>query len=86
MARPRPKLVRAPRRRRHIKAWISGDGITNLEVLVSDISDGGMMLVSNLADKIPKEFTVKFNDTTPNNGPCRVVWRSGLPIGVKFDR
>jgi hypothetical protein len=80
-----PKLVRAPRRRRNIKAWVSGEGVTNLECSVYDISETGMMLVTKLADKIPNTFTVRFNATSPNNGPCRVVWRSGLSIGAKFD-
>lgn len=81
-----PKLVRRPRRRRQIKAWISGEGISNLECSVYDISGGGMMLVSKFADKIPNSFTVRFNATSPNNGPCRVVWRKASSIGVKFDR
>jgi hypothetical protein len=81
-----PKLVRVPRRRRRIKAWISGEGISNLECSVQDISEDGMMLVSKLVDKIPKTFTVRFNAMSPNNGPCRVVWRKSSSIGVKFDR
>jgi hypothetical protein len=80
------KIIRSTRRRRHIKAWVSGEGITNHECSVYDISDGGMMLVSKLADKIPNAFTVKFNAMSPNNGPCRVVWRSSSSIGAKFDR
>ena len=81
-----PKLVRAPRRRRNIKAWVSGEGVSNLECSVHDISENGMMLVTKLADKIPNTFTVRFNATSPNNGPCRVIWRSGSSIGAKFDR
>jgi hypothetical protein len=56
------------------------------ECSVCDISDGGMMVVSKLADKIPDTFTVYFNATSPNNGRCRVVWRKNSSIGVKFDR
>jgi hypothetical protein len=83
---PMPKLVRAPRRRRYIKAWISAEGLPDLECSVCDISDGGMLLVSKLADKIPDTFTIKFNATSPNNGPCRVVWRNGSTVGAMFDR
>jgi hypothetical protein len=79
-------LARATRRRRYIKAWISGKGIANVECSVYDISDGGMMLVTKFADKIPNTFNVKFNATSPNNGPCHVVWRNGSTIGVMFDR
>ena len=79
-------FARSTRRRRHITAWISGEGFSNHECSVCDISDGGMMVVSELADKIPDTFNVRFNATSPNNGRCRVVWRKGSSIGVKFDR
>jgi hypothetical protein len=82
-----PKLVRrTPRRRRHIKARIFGEGISDLECSVYDISDDGLMLISKLADKIPNTFNVRFNATSPNNGPCRVIWRSRSSIGAKFIR
>ena len=81
------KIARSVRRRRrYIRAWISGEGISNHQCSVSDISDSGMKLVSILADKIPDAFTVKFNATSPNNGRCRVVWRKSFSLGVKFDR
>lgn len=80
------KLVRSTRRRRYTTAWISGNGIPNHECSVHDISDEGMRLVSKLADKLPDEFKVKFNPTSPNNGPCRVVWRKSSSMGVKFKR
>lgn len=80
------KFTRSARRRRYTKAWISGQGISNHECSVFDVSDGGMMLVSILANMIPDVFTVKFNPTSPNNGRCRVVWRKSSSIGVKFDR
>jgi hypothetical protein len=80
------KLTRSLRRRRYTTAWISGVGISNQECSVFDVSDGGMMLVSTLADKIPETFTVRFNATSPNNGRCRIVWRKSSSIGVKFVR
>lgn len=80
------KFTRSVRRRRYTTAWISGNGISNHECSVFDVSDGGMMLVSMLADTIPDTFTVRFNATSPNNGRCRIVWRKGSSIGVKFVR
>jgi PilZ domain len=81
-----PEFVRHVRRRRHTKVWVSGEGISEQECSVCDISASGMKLISTLADKIPNRFTVRFNATSPNNGPCRVVWRKRSSIGVKFDR
>ena len=81
-----PNLVRVPRRRRNIKALVSGEGVSKLECSVPDVSETNMMLVTKLADKIPNAFTVRFNATSHDNGPCRMVWRSGSSIGAKFDR
>jgi hypothetical protein len=53
---------------------------------VSDVSDGGMKVVSILADKIPDTFSVEFNPTSPRNGLCRVVWRKNSSLGAKFER
>jgi hypothetical protein len=53
---------------------------------VSDLADGGMKVISILADKIPDTFTVKFNQTSPQNGLCHVVWRKNSSLGVKFER
>ena len=69
-----------------MKAWVSAEGIDKLRCSVFDVSDGGMKLVSILADKIPDTFNIKFNATSPNNGPCRVAWRGVSTLGVKFDR
>jgi hypothetical protein len=80
------KIERSVRRRRYTKAWVSAEGITNLECSVIDVSDGGMKLVSALADKIPDTFTVRFNSTSPNNGLCQVIWRRPRSLGVKFVR
>jgi hypothetical protein len=86
MKPPAKQFTRSVRRRRYTTVRISGEGIPDHECSVCDISDGGMMLVSTIADKIPDIFTVYFNSTSPNNGRCRVVWRKSSSIGVKFDR
>jgi hypothetical protein len=86
MKQSRKPYPRAVRRRRYTTAWISGDGFPEHECSVFDISDSGMKLISKLADKIPDSFAVRFNSSSPNNGRCRVVWRKGSSIGVKFDR
>ena len=80
------QLTRSVRRRRYTTAWISGEGIPDHECSVCDISDSGMKVISKLADKIPDAFTVRFNATSPNNGPCQVVWRKHSSVGVKFVR
>jgi hypothetical protein len=80
------KIARSARRRRHLKAWISAEGIPDHQCSVNNVSASGMNIVSMLADKLPKTFTVKFNPTSPNNGPCRVVWRKNFSLGVKFER
>jgi hypothetical protein len=80
------RSARSARRRRYIKAWISGEGISNHQCSVSDVSDGGMKVVSILADKIPDTFTVEFNPTSPRNGLCHVVWRKNSSLGAKFER
>jgi hypothetical protein len=80
------RIARSARRRRYIKAWISGEGVSNHQCSVSDVSDGGMKVISIMADKIPDTFNVEFNPTSPKNGLYHVVWRKNSSLGAKFVR
>jgi hypothetical protein len=80
------RIARSARRRRYIKAWISGEGVSNHQCSVSDVSDDGMKVISIMADKIPDMFSVEFNPTSPKNGLYHVVWRKASSLGAKFVR
>ena len=81
-----PKTPRPVRRRRNIKAWISADGFDPLQCSVFNMSETGLQLISVLADKIPDTFNIKISRTSPNNGPCQVIWRRQHSLGVKYER
>ena len=80
------KIPRPVRRRRNIKAWISGDGIEPHQCAVFNVSDDGVHLISMLADKIPDSFAIKFSPTSPSNGLCRVIWRANHSLGARYER
>lgn len=80
-----PELRRKPRRQFHYDARILKDRDTPLvSCLISDISDSGARLNLETATELPDTFVLLL---TPNGGArrnCRVVWRNGTSVGVKF--
>jgi len=56
------------------------------ECTVWDESDTGMRLVVKTPDEIPDTFYVYSTLDSTSRRHCRVVWRSGMQIGVEFLR
>jgi hypothetical protein len=56
------------------------------ECTVWDESDTGMRLVVKIPDEIPDTFYVYSTLDSTSRRHCRVVWRSGMQIGVEFLR
>lgn len=76
---------RVTRRRRRISAWISEGDLKKLECSVFDVSEGGMKLLTPMADRIPDDFNIQFSKTSPNNGRCHVQWRKNNVMGVRVE-
>jgi hypothetical protein len=75
------------RRRRRVRtrraAWIDvGGDAKPLRCVLWDLSEGGARLAPAQANKLPDSFTLILDKTTAHR--CRVVWRKGPLVGVRF--
>jgi hypothetical protein len=77
------KKQRDTRRRYDEPAWISVDGSFGVqECRVMDISPGGAQIHSQ--KPVPDTFVLTFSRRERRGRPCKVVWRKGHSVGVKF--
>ena len=63
----------------------TGDGSSSHPWSLVDRSDGGARLLVDDPDCVPDEFTLVQKGTVATLWRCRVVWRSGSHVGVKFE-
>jgi PilZ domain len=79
------ELRKKPRRQFHYNARILVDKDTPLIVCsISDISEDGARIALEKDETLPDTFMLLLS---PNGGArrqCRVIWRDGLAVGVKF--
>jgi hypothetical protein len=79
------ELRKKPRRNFHHSARILIDGKNPpRSCLISDISESGARLVLKSDDELPERFTLLLSKAGDVRRICRVVWRAGLNIGVRF--
>lgn len=75
---------RPSRRRTNQPAWITMDGgFATRQCTVLDISEGGARLKVEDPHFVKQQFHLKFERTSPGK-PCKVAWRKGDVIGIKF--
>jgi hypothetical protein len=82
-----PERHHEKRRRRRVRtrraAWIDvGGDAKPLRCVLWDVSEGGARLAPAQANKLPDTFTLILDKTTAHR--CRVVWRKGPLVGVRF--
>ena len=83
--RARSELRNKPRRQFHYSARIFTNGSGPLhECSISDISETGARIVLKSDHELPERFTLLLTESGGARRRCRVVWRSGLTIGVEF--
>jgi len=83
--RNRAELRKKPRRQFHYDAKIlKGKETPPLACWISDISETGARL--NLASdvELPDTFLLLLTANGGARRHCRIVWRDGLVVGVKF--
>jgi len=73
---------RAHRRRTFIGAKILLNGVSVLDCLVKDLSDGGARLAVDGALTIPAAFDLLLSDGRVFH--CNVKWRQVTSLGVSF--
>jgi hypothetical protein len=75
---------RPSRRRTNQPAWMTIDGsFAARQCTVIDISEGGARLRVEDAQFVKPHFHLKFDRTSPGRA-CKVAWKKGDLIGIKF--
>jgi hypothetical protein len=64
-------------------AMVGDGGFAARQCTVIDISDGGARFRVEDTQFVKPQFQLKFDRTSPGR-PCKVAWKKGDAIGVKF--
>jgi PilZ domain-containing protein len=83
--RNRAELRKKARRQFHYNAKILKDqNSPPLACLIADISDSGARLNLENGTELPDKFILLLTENGGARRQCRVVWRDGTAVGVKF--
>jgi hypothetical protein len=83
--RNRAELRKKPRRHFHYNAKILKDKDSPpFACSISDISDSGARLALENDVELPDTFVLLLTPNGDARRHCRVIWRDGLTLGVKF--
>ncbi|MFZ1921006.1 MAG: PilZ domain-containing protein [Xanthobacteraceae bacterium] len=80
----RPEMRKKPRRSFHYHAKIVKDNDTQVTCAIADISHSGARLHLESDVELPPEFVLLLTRNGGAHRNCRLVWRDGLSLGVKF--
>src|SRR5262245_64896306 len=85
MAERARELRKSKRTRRRNAAWIvlDSDG-ARIPCVLWDISDGGARIAAARASALPAVFCLFLSKDGKSRRYCRVVWRNGGQIGIRF--
>jgi PilZ domain len=84
-SRNRAELRKRPRRHFHYDAKIlNGKDAPVLGCTISDISESGARLNLEADAELPDTFVLLLTRNGRARRHCRVIWRDGLTVGVKF--
>jgi hypothetical protein len=83
--RPRTELRRKPRRQFHYSAQILTERNGQPRACsISDVSATGARIVLAQEAELPDRFILLLSASGDARRVCRVIWRSGLTVGVEF--
>jgi hypothetical protein len=83
--RNRAELRKKPRRQFHYNARILIDKkVPSIPCSISDISESGARLAIERDEDLPETFMLLFTANGGARRQCRVVWRTGVTLGVEF--
>ena len=82
----RPVARKSQRERMRRAGWIGfSDGTQPVRCVIWDLSDDGARLAAQHSDDLPDVFAVVLSaDGSNAHRFCRVVWRKGGQLGVRF--
>jgi PilZ domain len=79
------KRQRDIRKKRNHGAWITfDDDIRSYECHILDVSPGGAKLAADIDASVGASFRLSVAPRSLVRKPCKVIWRRGRQIGVKF--
>jgi hypothetical protein len=83
--RNRAELRKKPRQQFHYNAKIVTDGKEPArKCTISDISQTGARIVLETDSELPDRFLLLLTKNGEARRRCRVIWRTGMTVGVKF--
>ncbi len=82
--RNRTELRKRPRQQFHYTAKIVIDDTEPRSCTISDISHAGARLVLENDEPLPDRFTLLLSRNGGARCRCRVVWRTGVSVGIEF--
>jgi hypothetical protein len=83
--RTHAELRKKPRRQFHYNAQIFADKKTPpLACAIADISESGARLALEHDVELPDTFMLLLTANGGARRHCRIVWRTGMTIGVEF--
>ena len=83
--RNRAELRKKPRRQFHYTARIITDqNAAPIACSISDISETGARLALERDSELPEKFLLLLTANGHAHRQCRVIWRTGVMIGVEF--
>ncbi len=83
-SRNRAEMRKKPRRSFHYNAKILTDRDAQVACAIADISHSGARLTVEGDAELPVEFVLLLTRNGAARRQCRVIWRDGLSLGVKF--
>jgi CheY-like chemotaxis protein len=79
------ELRRKPRRRFQSAAWILIDKeLPSIKCTIADLSELGTRVVLQSEQDLPNHFFLLFTENGSARRGCRLVWRTGLNVGIEF--
>jgi hypothetical protein len=84
MAGNRAELRRKPRRQFHYNTSVLISEERLCPCAIADISETGARLVLETECDLPERFMLLLSRNGEARRICRLVWRSGLMVGVEF--
>lgn len=83
--RNRAEQRKKPRREFHYNARIVADkDAPPIACMISDISEGGARIALAREVELPDMLVLLLTESGAARRQCRVIWRDGATIGVKF--
>jgi hypothetical protein len=86
MSKPTKHFEREVRRVRYLAAWLFVKGQPDRECHILDVSMHGAKITVQAPSQVPARFELAIFQNDEKRRVCKVAWRRGKMLGVKFVR